>query len=177
MCFWKLYDSDIDPTEPPSPSSTDVSIPDSTELPSPSSGRRQSWDWSDDEFWGDDENYLDHNSVQVSEDDDENYLGSAWQNYLGDISVHVMEEEEGEVCLGPSIWQVWVRRARKHGKVRRGGGRTTGRKRRRRQERRRRQALRRKKLARPGRVIKRRCPRGCFRGGADVQVCFASSII
>lgn len=177
--LWKLCDSDIDTTfpdsttEPPSPSSTDTSIPDSTTgPPSPSStipdsttepatsthGRRQSWDWSDDEFWGD--------------DDFEDCFGSAWQNYLGDISVHVMEEEEGEVCLGRSIWQVWVRRARKHGKVRRHRGRRTKRKRRRkagrttRRKRRRRQERRRRRALRRGRVIKRRRHRACFRGGA-----------
>ena len=134
--------------------------------------RKKSHDWGDEEWWEREENYLGDNSVQVEE---EEMVG--WQDYLGHISVRV-EEEEGEVCIGLSIWQEWTRaHHRRHGKVHRSSWRgTMSKKRRRRQEGRRRRALRRKKLARRARVGgHRRRPRTCFRGGANPpegdQVC------
>ncbi|CAN0166927.1 unnamed protein product [Ectocarpus sp. 8 AP-2014] len=165
-------------TAPPSPiSSRGDATPDCTtgtgddaEPSSPTSSRasRGSHPWEDDEYWDDDQNYLNHNSFFTEEEGEEVCLfPSVWEGWT---------RGPEEVCLFPSVWSEWTRtQPRKHGRVRGSGGRRTTMRRnkkrrcpRRRQERRRRRALRRKQLARRARVggRRRRLPT-CFRGGGD----------
>ncbi|CBJ32726.1 conserved unknown protein [Ectocarpus siliculosus] len=155
-------------TAPPSLSSSRGDVtPDLIPEPSSPTSSRASWashPWDDDEYWGDDQIYLDHNSFFAEE---VCLFPSVWGEWT---------RGPEEVCLFPSVWSDWTRtQPRKRCRVRGSGGRRTTTKRnkkrrcpRRRRERRRRRALRRKRLARRARSggRRRRLPTS-FRGGGN----------